>query len=219
MAQNIFPYNNATITIDDVEGTVAIVYSTITKTYKSTSINSQILAKRTDVEFCLTVSDATSGYTNTTPKVFKYAVVEPEFSVLRSMNLSNTDTVRAVLNGLISRLEFFGGDNKREYGVKPYNPANGFAYAEPIDIADITITPADETVALNDGSIVITLTGGEVNHEFKLLDANNNVLVDWQSSNTFNSLAPGSYKIQVKDTVDGGLSAIHTTSINAYVPV
>lgn len=222
MAQNSFSYNGATITVDDVAGTVSIDRGSTIQTYGSTDIHQQLQAKRVDCHFSMMIVDPPSEYVDSKGKNQTYSIVEPEFTYLKSLNLSNTDTVRAVLNGLITRLAFFGGvggNTNKEYGIKPYNPASGFGYALPIDIADVTITPVDETgEGLNDGSVSITLTGGEAGHQFQLYNTDaSTIITPYQGSNTFNGLAPGIYRVQIQNTGDGGISAIIPFTINAYV--
>ncbi|MDQ3049914.1 MAG: PKD domain-containing protein [Bacteroidota bacterium] len=182
--------------------------------------------------YTILVSDA-NGCTYTLNSVVP-AAATPVISAIFSNNLtcfgSNDGLITIVVNGGTQPLQYsidngvtfsssmtFASLSQGNYSIVVAD-ANGCTATSSQNLVQptlITFSTAivDANCGNNDGSIVVTANGGSGNYTYS---ADNGA--SFQPSNTFNSLAAGSYAIVVRDAVDCTSSAPATVS-NVAAPV
>lgn len=137
-------------------------------------------------------------------RAFKRIIGRDEFRALYALNLTSEQLGRAILNGLVSWVTNVLS-TQGEFGVKPFDPASGFLYAEPIDW---TIQGTDETAeGSGDGQIQATIGNqfGTNSPEFKVTKVSDNSIVqDWNTNLSVSGLSPDTYKCEVRLSDDFG---------------
>lgn len=222
MASFNFTYKDTNILINISQTDTSFCYDDfdysggILKHYDNVSVKNNKKAQQYEVQFHVSKKDSEGKTIQGTLSVDGFNITGEEYTYFYNANPTTDIIERAVINGMISRISELDGD-KNENGIKPFDVTNSYEFAAPVDF-ELDKTNNTQSTSV-DGTITVNVlsgfasTSGVGAFEYKLMDTNDNTVVDWQSSNVFTVVNPNTYHVRVRSIYDNGQSVIKSVVV------